>query len=223
MIRIGTRVPVFLPQRVTQGLVDMLRTYHPLWMNVHVNHAKELTPRASAALALLADAGIPLGSQTALLAGVNDAAEVIRELMHKLVRNRVRPYYLYQCDLVEGAAHFRTPISKGIEIIESLRGHTSGFAVPTYAVDMPGGGGKVPLQPQYLLSQAPGRSVFRNFEGFISTIEEPTDYSPRTVARPEKELSRGDGDQDGVAGLLGARADSIKPEGFDAAHARRPE
>ncbi len=220
IIRIGTRVPIFLPHRITPALVETLRRYHPLWMNIHVNHAKELTPRAADALAMLADAGIPLGSQTALLAGVNDSVDVVRELVHKLVMNRVRPYYLFQCDMVEGAEHFRAPVSKGIEIIESLRGHTSGLAVPTFAVDIPGGGGKVPVGPQYLVSQAPGRSVLRNFEGYIGTCEEPLDYSGETPARPVgPKRGRGAG-QEGVAGLLAGHADALKPAGFDEAHDR---
>ena len=186
IIRIGSRVPVFMPQRITPELVDMLRQFHPLWMNLHFNHAKELTPEVAEAVARLADAGIPLGAQTVLLAGVNDSVDVMKELMHKLVRNRVRPYYLYQCDLVEGAGHFRTTVSKGIEIIEGLRGHTSGYAIPTYVVDAPGGGGKIPVMPQYLISQAPGKVVLRNFEGFITTYNEPNDYTGHTVARPEQ-------------------------------------
>ncbi len=220
IIRIGSRVPVFLPQRITPELVAMLRQFHPLWMNIHFNHAAELTPEASRAVALLADAGIPLGGQTVLLAGVNDSVEVMKELVHKLVMNRVRPYYLYQCDLVAGAGHFRTTISKGIEIIEGLRGHTSGYAIPTYVVDAPGGGGKIPVMPQYLISQAPGKVVLRNFEGFITTYDEPNDYTGHTVARPARQT---DGDTPGVAGvhgLLTGAARAIKPEGFDRLHAR---
>ncbi|MEJ5199309.1 MAG: lysine 2,3-aminomutase [Anaerolineae bacterium] len=220
IIRIGTRVPVFLPQRITADLVEMLRRYHPLWMNIHFNHAKELTPEVAVALARLADAGIPLGSQTVLLAGINDSVEVITELVHKLVRHRVRPYYLYQCDLVAGAGHFRTTVSKGIEIIEGLRGHTSGYAIPTYVVDAPGGGGKIPVMPQYLISQAPGKVVLRNFEGFITTYDEPNDYTGHTVARPEHPLPHREEGQEGIAGLLAGRADQIKPQGFDAVHAR---
>src|SRR5450756_1048566 len=176
VIRIGSRVPTFMPQRITPDLVAMLRQFHPLWMNIHFNHAKEITPEVSEALARLADAGIPLGAQTVLLAGVNDSVEVMKELVHKLVRNRVRPYYIYQCDLVEGAGHFRTTVSKGIEIIEGLRGHTSGYAIPTFVVDAPGGGGKIPVGPQSVISQAPGKLVLRNFEGFITTYNEPNDY-----------------------------------------------
>ena len=149
-----------------------------------------------------------------LLAGVNDSVEVMKELVHKLVRNRVRPYYLYQCDLVEGAGHFRTTVSKGIEIIEGLRGHTSGYAIPTYVVDAPGGGGKIPVMPQYLISQAPGKVVLRNFEGFITTYDEPNDYTGHTAARPERPVPNHEPGQEGVAGLLAGVADNIKPRGL---------
>jgi lysine 2,3-aminomutase len=220
IVRIGSRVPVFLPQRITPELVAMLRQFHPLWMNLHFNHARELTPEVSRAVALLADAGIPLGAQTVLLAGVNDSTEVMKELVHKLVMNRVRPYYLYQCDEVAGAGHFRTTVSKGIEIIESLRGHTSGYAIPTFVVDAPGGGGKIPVMPQYVISQAPGRVVMRNFEGFITTYNEPNDYTGHTAARPEHPQPSAERGQEGVAGLLAGSGDFIKPQGFDAAHQR---
>ncbi len=223
IIRLGSRVPVFMPQRITPELVAMLRQFHPLWMNLHFNHAKELTPEASEALARLADAGIPLGAQTVLLAGVNDSVEVMKELVHKLVRNRVRPYYLYQCDLVEGAGHFRTTISKGIEIIEGLRGHTSGYAIPTFVVDAPGGGGKIPVMPQYLISQAPGKVILRNYEGFITTYAEPNDYTGHTAARPEHDRPNYEAGQEGVYGLLADREASIKPEGYDTRHAHHGE
>ena len=220
IIRIGSRVPVFMPQRITPELMALLRQFHPLWMNIHFNHAKELTPEVAAALARLADAGIPLGAQTVLLAGINDSVAVMKELMHKLVRNRVRPYYLYQCDLVAGAGHFRTTVSKGIEIIEGLRGHTSGYAIPTYVVDAPGGGGKIPVMPQYLISQAPGKVVLRNFEGYITTYDEPNDYTGHTVARPEAALPNYEAGHEGVYGLLDGAAAHIKPEGFDQRHVR---
>ncbi|MCX7706871.1 MAG: lysine 2,3-aminomutase [Anaerolineae bacterium] len=223
IIRIGSRVPVFLPQRITPELVAMLRQFHPLWMNIHFNHAKELTPEVAEALARLADAGIPLGSQTVLLAGINDSVAVMKELVHKLVRHRVRPYYLYQCDLVEGAGHFRTTVSKGIEIIEGLRGHTSGYAIPTYVVDAPGGGGKIPVMPQYLISQAPGKVVLRNFEGFITTYDEPNDYTGHTVARPERPEGDKKVEPYSVAGLLSGAGTYIKPEGFDQRHSRLGE
>ncbi|MBP5759237.1 MAG: lysine 2,3-aminomutase, partial [Bacteroidales bacterium] len=142
IIRLGSRTPVVCPQRITDDLVNMLKKYHPIWLNTHFNHPNEMTPEASAALAKLADAGIPLGNQSVLLRGVNDCVHIMKRLVHLLVKNRVRPYYIYQCDLSMGLEHFRTPVSKGIEIIEALRGHTSGYAVPTFVVDAPGGGGK---------------------------------------------------------------------------------
>lgn len=179
VVRIGTRVPVVLPYRITENLVNILKKHSPLWINTHFNHPREFSSASRAALGRLADAGIPLGNQTVLLAGINDCVFIMKKLVHKLVQNRVRPYYLYQCDLSTGLSHFRTPISKGIEIIESLRGHTSGFAVPTFVVDAPGGGGKIPLMPQYQLSSSPNKVVLRNFEGVITTYEEPREYDSR--------------------------------------------
>jgi len=221
IIRIGSRVPVFLPQRITDDLCAMLRQFHPLWMNIHVNHPKEISPEVSRALAKLADAGIPLGNQSVLLAGINDSVHIQRELVHKLVRNRVRPYYLYQCDLVEGAGHFRTTIAKGIEIIEGLRGHTSGYAVPTYVVDAPGGGGKIPVMPQYVISQAPGKVVLRNYEGFITTYSEPEDYDPHMVDHLDRAAAhRPEEGQTGISDLLAGQRLSIKPDGFDETHQR---
>src|SRR5512136_2907901 len=180
IIRIGSRVPVFMPQRVTRELCEMLHKCHPFYLNIHVNHPNEITPELRRACAMLADAGVPLGNQSVLLAGVNDCVHIQRKLVHELVKMRVRPYYLYQCDLVEGAGHFRTPVAKGIEIIEGLRGHTSGYAVPHYIIDAPGGGGKVPIMPNYLLSMSDERVVLRNFEGFITTYEQPASgtYTP---------------------------------------------
>ncbi|NWG17706.1 MAG: lysine 2,3-aminomutase [Chloroflexi bacterium] len=221
IIRIGSRVPVFLPQRITDTFCDMLRRYHPLWLNIHVNHPKEITPELSRALAKLADAGIPLGNQSVLLAGINDSVNIQRELVHKLVKNRVRPYYLYQCDLVKGAGHFRTTVAKGIEIIEGLRGHTSGYAVPTYVVDAPGGGGKIPVMPQYLISQSPGRVVLRNYEGYITTYNEPPDYDPHAVDHLDRlAVHRDETGQAGVSGLLAGESEAIKPENFDRLHHR---
>jgi lysine 2,3-aminomutase len=176
VIRIGTRMPVVLPYRITPELVAMLKKHQPLWLNTHFNHPREVTASSREALRLLADAGIPLGNQSVLLAGVNDCPRIMKSLVHKLVENRVRPYYLYQCDLAEGLSHFRTPVGKGIEIMESLRGHTSGFAVPTYVVDAPGGGGKIPLNPNYLISLSTNKVVLRNFEGVITTYQEPDSY-----------------------------------------------
>ena len=183
IVRIGSRVPVFMPMRVTDELCDMLQKFHPLWMNIHVNHPNEITQELAEACDKLTRAGIPLGNQSVLLAGVNDCVHIQRKLVQDLVRIRVRPYYLYQCDLVEGAGHFRTPVAKGIEIMEGLRGHTSGFAVPTYMVDAPGGGGKIPVMPNYLLSMSDHKIILRNFEGYITTYEEPTDYTPAMAAK----------------------------------------
>ncbi len=176
IVRLGSRTPVVLPQRITPELCAMMKKYHPVWLNTHFNHPKEVTPEAAKACAMLADAGIPLGNQSVLLAGVNDCVFVMRELVHKLVMMRVRPYYIYQCDLSLGLEHFRTPVAKGIEIIEGLRGHTSGFCVPTYVVDAPGGGGKTPVMPNYVISQSAKKVILRNFEGVITTYTEPTHY-----------------------------------------------
>ncbi|MEA3465323.1 MAG: lysine 2,3-aminomutase [Thermodesulfobacteriota bacterium] len=176
VIRIGTRMPVVLPYRITQDLINVLKKHHPLWINTHFNHPREVTASSRLALQMLADAGIPLGNQSVLLAGINDCPRIMKTLVHKLVENRVRPYYLYQCDMAEGLTHFRTPIGKGIEIMESLRGHTSGFAVPTYVVDAPGGGGKIPLNPTYLISLSTNKVVLRNYEGVITTYQEPESY-----------------------------------------------
>ena len=221
VLRIGTRVPVFLPQRIDDAMLAMLQRYHPLWMNIHVNHAREITPEMSRACAQLANAGIPLGCQSVLLAGINDCPHVMKELVHALVKIRVRSYYLYQCDLVAGAGHFRTPVAKGIEIIEALRGHTSGFAVPTYVVDAPGGGGKIPLAPQYLISQSDQRVVLRNYEGFISTYAEPDAYQPHDTATcPACQRRRREDGQEGISGLLAGEQLSITPEGFETVHHR---
>jgi lysine 2,3-aminomutase len=178
VVRIGTRTPVVLPYRITDELVAMLKKHHPVWINTHFNHPREITASAKRALAKLADAGIPLGNQSVLLAGVNDCPRIMRTLVHKLVANRVRPYYLYQCDLSEGLSHFRTPVGKGIEIIENLIGHTSGFSVPTYVIDAPGGGGKIPVMPNYLISWSTNKVVLRNYEGVITTYKEPDSYEP---------------------------------------------
>lgn len=178
VVRIGTRMPVVLPYRITDDLVALLKRHHPLWLNTHFNHPREITSSAKQALAKLADAGIPLGNQSVLLAGINDCPRIMRSLVHKLVANRVRPYYLYQCDLSEGLSHFRTPIGKGIEIMESLIGHTSGFCVPTYVIDAPGGGGKIPVMPNYLISWSTNKVILRNYEGVITTYREPDSYEP---------------------------------------------
>ncbi len=175
IIRIGSRMPVVMPQRITPELVAMLRKYHPIWFNTHFNHPGELAhPATKAAMERLADAGIPTGNQSVLLKGINDCPVIMRKLVHELVKVRCRPYYIYNCDLSEGLSHFRTTVAKGIEIIESLRGHTSGYAVPTFVVDAPGGGGKIPVQPNYLISQGGGQVVLRNFEGRVSVYHEGT-------------------------------------------------
>lgn len=171
-LRIGTRVPVTLPQRITESLVNIFRKYAPLWISIHFNHPKEITKRCKDACDMLAEAGVPMGSQTVLLKGINDRPYVMRRLMQELLRIRVRPYYIYQCDPVRGTQHFRTSVAAGINIIEKLRGHTSGYAVPTYVIDGPGGGGKIPVGPNYILSQAKGKYVLRNYKGKIYTYLE---------------------------------------------------
>lgn len=178
IIRIGTRTPAVLPYRITDELIAMLTRHHPLWINTHFNHPREITMSSKTALRKLADAGMPLGNQTVLLSGINDCPRIMRSLVQKLVANRVRPYYLYQCDLSEGLSHFRTPVGKGIEIMESLIGHTSGLCVPTYVIDAPGGGGKIPVMPNYLISWSTNKVVLRNYEGVITTYKEPDSYEP---------------------------------------------
>lgn len=181
VIRIGTRTPVVMPQRITYNLCNIIKKYHPVWINTHFNHPKEITKESMQACRMLADAGIPLGNQSVLLKNINDCPYIMKSLVQKLVMNRVRPYYIYQCDLSEGIEHFRTPISVGIEIIELLRGHTSGFAVPTFVVDAPGGGGKIPINPQYLVSQSNEKVILRNYEGVICTYNEPVDKSHECI------------------------------------------
>ncbi len=207
IIRIGSRTPVVCPQRVTPELVNMLKKYHPIWLNMHFNTPKEITPDTERACQLLADAGIPLGNQSVLLRGVNDCVHTMKRLVHALVKNRVRPYYIYQCDLSNGLEHFRTTVSKGIEIIEGLRGHTSGYAVPTFVVDAPGGGGKTPVMPQYVISQAPGKVVLRNFEGVITTYTEPDDYKPECHC----EDCKAEKQRIGVSKLLAGQELALEP------------
>ncbi len=219
IVRIGSRVPVFLPMRVTDELTDMLQKYHPLWLNIHVNHPNEISLELEQATDRLTRAGVPLGNQAVLLAGVNDNVHIQRQLVQELVRIRVRPYYLYQCDLVEGAGHFRTPVAKGIEIMEGLRGHTSGYSVHQYIIDAPGGGGKIPVSPNYLLSMSDHKVILRNYEGYITTYEEPVDYLPSMAAKYLGE-KRPEPGQSGVLGLLDGEELFIKPEGFDEVHDR---
>ncbi|MBI9106070.1 MAG: lysine 2,3-aminomutase [Spirochaetales bacterium] len=205
VIRIGTRTPVVLPQRITPELTKMLSKYHPLWINTHFSHPNEITLESRAACNRLADAGIPLGNQSVLLAGINDKISIMKKLVHELVKIRVRPYYIYQCDLSSGIGHFRTPVAIGIEIIEGLRGHTSGFCVPTFVIDAPGGGGKIPAMPNYIISQGYERIILRNYEGVITTYSEPANYSFNMV-HDEKDVCF-----EGVAGLLNGQKITIEP------------
>ena len=209
IVRLGSRTPVVLPQRITDDLVNMLKKYHPIWLNTHFNHPKEFTPESMEALRKLADAGIPLGNQSVLLRGVNDCPHIMRELVHKLVMNRVRPYYIYQCDLSLGIEHFRTPVAKGIEIMESLRGHTSGFCVPTFVVDAPGGGGKTPVGPNYVLSQSADKVILRNYEGVITTYTEPK--LPDLECRCDVCQGKKTDPLTGVAGLLQGNDLALEP------------
>lgn len=213
VVRLGTRTPVVMPQRITDNLVNMLKKYHPIWINTHFNHPNEITEESKRACEKMANAGIPLGNQSVLLRGVNDCVHVMKNLVHELVKIRVRPYYIYQCDLSVGLSHFRTTVSKGIEIIEGLRGHTSGFCVPTFVVDAPGGGGKIPVMPNYIISQGYNKVILRNFEGVITTYEEPSDYAPGCnceVCRGESNVKRV-----GIAGLLNHQQMALEPEGLE--------
>lgn len=197
IIRIGTRTPVTLPQRITPELCRVIAKYHPIYINTHFNHPREITAESQSACRLLVEAGIPLGNQSVLLCGVNDSPQVMKKLVQKLLFIRVRPYYIYQCDMTRGIGHFRTPVSTGIAIMENLRGHTSGLAVPTFVIDAPGGAGKIPLAPQYLLSIGGGRVVLRNYEGRLFTYTEPRieGYNePALLARGSRPV--------GVAGML---------------------
>ncbi|MCU0796224.1 MAG: KamA family radical SAM protein [Akkermansiaceae bacterium] len=180
-VRIGSRIPIFLPQRITPALCEMLRKFHPLFISIHTNHPKELTTEVRDALGRLADAGIPLGNQSVLLRGVNDSVEVQRALLHKLLRCRVKPYYLYQCDLIHGSSHLRTHVSEGLEIMDRLRGHTTGYAVPQFVVDGPGGGGKIPLNPEYVLEHRDRKTLLRNYEGRTFEYPEPSMIPPEVA------------------------------------------
>lgn len=208
IIRFGSRVPVVLPQRITPKLVAMLRKYHPVWLNTQFNHPKEITTESKRACALLADAGIPLGNQSVLLRGVNDDPLVMKKLVQGLVESRVRPYYIFQCDLEHGIGHFRVPIAKGIEIMETLRGHTSGLCVPTYCLEAVEGGGKIPIGPNYVIAQKPGRWILRNYEGIISTYTEPDDYVEREARADEWRCS--EDMRRGVAGLFAGNPTTLR-------------
>ncbi len=211
IIRIGTRIPVVMPQRVTDGLVRMLKEFHPIWVNTHFNHPKEITAEAKAACERLANAGIPLGNQSVLLRGINDDPVVMKKLVHKLMTIRVRPYYIYQCDLSHGISHFRTSVAKGIEIIEALRGHTTGLAVPTFVVDAPGGGGKIPVMPNYLISMTEGTAVLRNYEGVITTYSWPRGRGPAAPATRDPGDDERYKAREGIATLLSGERHRIEP------------
>jgi lysine 2,3-aminomutase len=212
IIRIGTRTPVVMPMRVTDDLVNMLKKYHPLYVNTHFNHPNEITAEAREACRKLADAGIPLGNQSVLLRDVNDCPVLMKNLVQKLLTIRVKPYYIYQCDLSRGIGHFRTTVSKGIEIIENLRGHTTGMAVPTFVVDAPGGGGKIPVMPSYLITSNEKRVVLRNYEGVITTYDEPSHYENDCgkcrICKDEPQLNA----SCGVARLLDGTQKVIEPK-----------
>ena len=214
IVRIGSRAPCTLPQRITPELCKMLSKYHPLWLNTHFNHPKEITPESKRAVEMLADHGIPVGNQTVLLKGLNDCPTIMKKLNQELVKIRCRPYYYYQCDISKGLEHFRTDVAKGIEIQEALRGHTSGFSVPTFIVDAPGGGGKIPVAPTYLISMSDKKVVLRNYEGGTFSYPQPKDMV--SVCPPNCKMcddySRVES-KEGVAGVLSGRKMCLVPEG----------
>jgi len=190
-VRIGSRIPIFLPQRITPELCAMLKKHHPLFISVHTNHPRELTTEVRDALGRLADSGIPLGNQSVLLRGINDSVEVQKALIHKLLMCRVRPYYLYQCDLINGSSHLRTAVADGVAIIEGLRGHTTGYAIPQFVIDGPGGGGKIPINPNYVVETGIGKITLRNYEGEIFDYPDPSPIPAREIDRLHQQaLSR---------------------------------
>lgn len=231
ILRIGTRIPVLMPQRITDDFCEMIQKYHPVWINTHFNHPNEVTPEASKACDRLLRAGVPVNNQAVLLKGVNDDPEIMLELCRALFRARVRPYYLYQCDLTRGVEHFRTPISRGIEIMEYLRGRLGGLAIPQYIVDAPHGGGKIPVGPNYIVSLSPTHTVLRNYEGLMVSYPEPLTGTTRAPAkRPQAPLgassvgaSSGNGSskngaskkssRGGVSALSAGQLDCLVPEG----------
>lgn len=213
IVRIGSRTPVVLPQRITPELCNIFKKYHPIWLNTHFNHPNEITEESARACNLMADAGIPLGNQSVLLRGINDCQHVMLKLVNELVKIRVRPYYIYVCDLSLGLEHFRTPVSKGIEIIEGLRGHTSGYCVPTFVVDAPGGGGKTPVMPNYVISQGHDKVVLRNYEGVITTYYEPTNYTPGCTC--DVCTGKVKAHKVGVAGIHNGEISLIEPVGLE--------
>lgn len=215
VIRFGTRTPVTMPMRITEELCAMIKKYHPIWINTHFNHPSEMTPEAAAACGRLVDAGVPVGNQSVLLRGINDDPDVMEVLLRGLIRMRVRPYYLFQCDLVPGVEHFRTPISRGIEIMEAMRGRLTGIAIPQYVVDTPHGGGKVPVLPNYIISQSPTHTVLRNFEGMMVSYPEP--YAEERLARefgPARKSAT-------VWDLASGNSSKIQPENSDRQKRRR--
>ena len=214
IIRLGTRMPVVLPQRITDELCSIIQKHHPIYINTHFNHPKEITAESAAACEKLANVGVPMGNQSVLLKGINDCSNVMKKLVHNLMEIRVKPYYIYQCDLSEGISHFRTTVSKGIEIIENLRGHTTGMAVPTFVVDAPGGGGKIPVMPDYLISQTEKRVVLRNYEGMISSYTQPSDYNGHDPKKCEYCQDEKLVAKEGVARLLNEDGLILKPEGL---------
>ncbi|MBA2875417.1 L-lysine 2,3-aminomutase [Anoxybacillus caldiproteolyticus] len=224
IIRIGTRAPVVFPQRITENLCNILKKYHPIWLNTHFNTSIEITEESKRACEMLVDAGVPVGNQAVILAGINDSVAIMKKLMHDLVKMRVRPYYIYQCDLSEGISHFRAPVAKGLEIIEGLRGHTSGYAVPTFVVDAPGGGGKIALQPNYLISQTPEKVILRNYEGVIASYPEPTGYVPNRAEAYFKEIFPNLDDKrstTGIAAIINETKFSIIPEKLERIERRK--
>ncbi len=214
IIRLGSRMPVVCPMRIDDELVSMLKKYQPLYVNVHFNHPNEMTDEACHALWKLADNGIPLGNQSVLLRGINDHPGVMKNLIHLLLKNRVKPYYIYQCDLSKGISHFRTPVSVGIQIIESLRGHTTGLGIPTFVIDAPGGGGKIPVNPNYVISHGYHRVILRNYEGLIVSYPEPDDYKfePNEFTGIIDELRDS---KEGIVGLMSGESKNIEPKELD--------
>jgi lysine 2,3-aminomutase len=214
IVRIGSRTPCTLPQRITPELCKMLAKYHPMWLNTHFNHPREITPESKKAVEMLVDHGIPVGNQSVLLKGINDCPTIMKKLVQELVKIRCRPYYFYQCDLSKGIEHFRTSVAKGIEIAEALRGHTSGFSIPTFILDGPGGGGKIPIAPQYLISMSDKRVVLRNYEGGTFSYPEPKDrisVCPPTCKMCD-DYSKVES-KEGVAGVLSGKKMCLTPEG----------
>ena len=211
IMRVASKFPCVLPMRITPELVNALRVFKPLYFMTHFNHPYEITPEAKTACDRIVEGGIPMMNQTVLLRGINSDAVIMKKLMQELLTIRVKPYYIYQCDLSEGIGHFRTPVEKGVEIMESLRGHTSGLAVPEFVIDAPGGGGKVPIGPQYLMSQSDKKVVVRNYQGYISTYPQPEDKDCYCSTAKAVEESQQANHEQGLARLLHEESISIEP------------